>query len=102
MSFATPFVGQFRPYNGNWIHIQLTTTASTSGTYQIAVERLDCRQDGSCYGTFVGTYGNCPYVGFCGLAWPINLQGKQYAFYFYKGFDGVVVSSNSVQMWSTD
>lgn len=99
--FETPFMGLFRTYNGTSIHIQLNTSASTSGTYQISVYRLDCIGT-YCYDTLVGSAGNCPYNGFCGYGWSINLQGNDYAFYFWKNDDGVTVTSNNVQMWSTD
>jgi hypothetical protein len=97
-------MGAARPYSGNQIHIQLTTTSSPlrGGTYHISVYRLDCNIF-VCWFTQVGGAGACPYIGFCGLYWTFDLGSgdKQYAFYFEKPNDGINISSSSVQMWST-
>ncbi|MBA3877901.1 MAG: hypothetical protein C0498_13450 [Anaerolinea sp.] len=103
LTVSTWVTGAYRTYGGTAIHIQLNTTASQNGTYQIQVLRKDCIPGGGvCWGTVVGSAGNCPYNGFCSLSWNINLGGLQYAFYFSKPSDGVTVSSTNVQMWSTN
>jgi hypothetical protein len=104
VSFAIDRMGTCRPYHGTAIHIQLTTFVSNgnqgdSGTYTISVYRCSNHQAT----TLVGGAGSCHYWGFCGLGWTINLGGSEYAFYFKKiaGDGHDIVTSDSVQMWST-
>jgi hypothetical protein len=104
LSFTYSFMGQDRNYWGSYIAIQLTTHASSNGTYYIAPYRQDCDMFGICWHTQVGGYGACPYNGFCGYQWPLSKSGYNFAFEFSKNDgDGVNVHTNPgspVQMWS--
>ena len=104
LSFTHYRFGACRTYTGSAIHIQLTTyvsngNAGDTGTYSIRVYRCS----GGQISTLVGSAGSCNYGGFCGYGWSINLGGQQYAFYFKKtsGDYHDIVTSDSVQMWST-
>jgi hypothetical protein len=103
LSFTHYRPGACRTYNGTSINIQLTTYVSNgagdSGKYTISVYRCS----GGQLGPLVGGAGTCNYPGFCRFAWAINLGGQQYAFYFKKtaGDYHDIVTSDSVQMWST-
>lgn len=104
LSFFQDRPGACRTYTGSAIHIQLTTYVSNggggdTGTYSISVYRCS----GGQLSTLVGSAGSCHYGGFCGYGWAINLGGSQYAFYFKKtsGDFHDIVTSDSVQMWST-
>jgi hypothetical protein len=98
-NFWNTLTGQCRTYHGTSIHIQLDTTANGSGTYGISVYK--CVNGAK--GPQVGGEGSCPYPGFCGYGWSINLGGSQYLFYFRKtgGDYHDIINSNNVQMWST-
>jgi hypothetical protein len=104
LSFTSTRMGACRTYTGSAIRIQLTTYVSNghegdSGKYTISVYRCS----GGVAKTLVGGAGTCNYWGFCGKAWSISLGGSQYAFYFKKtaGDFHDIVTSDSVQMWST-
>jgi hypothetical protein len=99
LNIQKSYWGAARVYNGTQMHIELITSASGNGTYTISVYRQGCL--GLC-NTIIGSAGNCPYIGFCGYVWNINLNGNErYGFWFGKTSDGVWVSSNNVHMWST-
>lgn len=104
LSMTSPnYGGPYRTYSGHHIAIQTTMASSVNGTYTIEVERQDCLL-GVCWGTLVGSAGSCPYIGFCGLSWAIDLGNGQnkFAFYFKKANDGHNIHTNSFQMWSTE
>jgi hypothetical protein len=99
------YTGALREYSGNQLHIQLTASAATNGTYWVEPVYKTC-QGPICWWTQDGGEGACPYNGFCGLTWNINLNAQyMQAFYFQKYNDNVNVHCNNswecVQMWST-
>ena len=102
LSFFLSAGGACRTYHGTAIHIQLTTAGADSSAYSISVYRCNSNTPPT-FQTLVGAAGACPVPGFCGKVWSIPLNGQKYGFFFKKtaGDGHDVITSNSVQMWST-